>query len=215
MKERKCLRPRKLNSVMKKFMNDACDLTYNRGSVPMDKAWQTEDGEWHWNEEDVVWDTPKKEIRLVKVNDATCAIINPYESVHDSAVGEIWYDIKMMFGPQLFCQYWREAFPFLKGFADVTLILLHELGHWETIDDARINFPIEARRKAMDELREMYSIILDGELFVDEEGLNKEYFELPDEAAASMWGITWLMDAEHRKTAKAFEKEFFACFAAM
>ena len=35
------------------------------------------------------------------------------------------------------------------------------------------------------------------------------YFLLPDEVVATKWAIDWLENAENRKLAKAFEKEFF------
>ena len=101
-------------------------------------------------------------------------------------------------------KYFRRDFinrcPLARGFADVTLSVLHEIGHRMTEDLIPENYN-----------REHAEIIC----FLDADSLeeaNKNYFKLPDEAAATNWAIEWLSDPENRKIAKAFEKKFFACF---
>ena len=212
MKKRICVKPHKVSATMKKFLNTASDLTYKKGSIPMDKAWEDEKGEWHWNDEDIEWSDEKKEMRVHRKPDSFCAMLTPGGSVEDSAVGYILYDFQRIFGKQQFCEYWRSAIPMLKGFADITLLLLHELGHFETDDEIREVFSVEDREQAIKDIEKQFTIVLDNTIFIDNESINECYFELPDEYAASEWGFNWLKDPEHRKIAKAFEKEFFACF---
>ena len=201
------------SSIMKKFINAASDLTYKRGTIPMDKAWQTDDGEWHWNDEDIVWDDARKEMRVAKVTDAFCARIPLDCKVADENIGYIFYDFNRIENNNQFRIYWTRSIPMLKGFANITLILLHELGHFETNDEVRKYFSHDDRDNLIAEIENSYTIELDDETYIDIEAINEAYFELPDEYAASMWGFNWLADPEHRKIAKAFEKEFFACFA--
>lgn len=212
MKELCCVSPRKASAVMKKFINEASDLTYKKGTVSMNKAWQDENGDWHWNDEDVIWEDAKKEMRVRRQDDCFCAMLIDGESTEDRNVGYILYDFQRLIGKQSFCEYWRRNNPMLKGFADITLILLHELGHFETNDEIRKTFSMEDREEAIADIKEQFSIVIDDFSIVDEERINESYFELPDEYAASMWGVNWLKDGEHRKIAKAFERKFFACF---
>lgn len=78
--------------------------------------------------------------------------------------------------------------PVAQGFANVTLTILHEIGHHFTREifdtqDLTVYYKIT----------DMY-----------------EYLSLPCEKSATDWAITWLGDKEHRKVAKAFEHQFFA-----
>jgi len=74
-------------------------------------------------------------------------------------------------------------YPSARGFANVTLSVLHELGHHFT--------------------REIY-------LNADkvEGDTMEEHLTLPSEVVATDWAIAWLQDPINRKTAKAFEKEY-------
>ena len=74
--------------------------------------------------------------------------------------------------------------PMTRGFANVTLSILHEIGHHFT--------------------RETY-IFSD----VNEDDYNS-HFDLPYEIVATDWAIAWLQDPIHRKQAKAFEHAYFA-----
>ena len=75
--------------------------------------------------------------------------------------------------------------PIAKGFADVTLTILHEFGHWYT-------------RSAMDiEIYEKIKKNMD------------DYFSNPYEVLATQWAICWLLCPVNRKIAKAFERDFF------
>ena len=76
--------------------------------------------------------------------------------------------------------------PLARGFADVTLSILHEVGH-------HFN-------------REAY-------IFCDMEEYNNatgaDHFKLHCEMVATDWAIQWLQDTQNRKIAKAFEREYF------
>lgn len=76
--------------------------------------------------------------------------------------------------------------PLARGFADVTLSILHEIGH---------HFH-----------REEY-IFCDYDEYENAYGV--DHFKLPCEMVATDWAIEWLQDPEHRKQAKAFEREYF------
>lgn len=86
----------------------------------------------------------------------------------------------------------------LRGFSDVTLSLLHELGHFETEDDVPFGYD---RFKAQKQYRKWC-----GDDIVK---INMMYFSLPDEWLATQWAIDWLSDEENRKRAKQFERDFF------
>ena len=73
--------------------------------------------------------------------------------------------------------------PMARGFANVTLSILHEIGH-------HFN-------------REAY-IFSD----VDEDDYDS-HFAIPYEIVATDWAIAWLQDPAHRKSAKAFERKYF------
>ena len=79
--------------------------------------------------------------------------------------------------------------PLARGFADVTISILHEMGHFSTRD----NFN-----------GDVYSAQ------VAEAGTDMDkYMAIPYEMLATCWAICWLMDPENRKLAKEFEKNFF------
>lgn len=74
-----------------------------------------------------------------------------------------------------------------QGFANVTLSILHEVGHWMT----------------------RYDIDWD-EYFAEQENVyGLDYFNLKAERVATDWAIAWLSDPENRRVAKAFEVEYF------
>ena len=176
MKEMKCVHTRRVASLMKAFLNDASDLL-------------TADGE-------VV------EIMLHKDNSFQADIVEN-QSEYDEL--DIYYNFDELFAEssKIFRAYWVERCPMLKGFSDITISLLHELGHLETNEEIRPDFPVFARELAMLAIEDRAT---------DNTERNNLYFALPDEKAATEWAIKWLSDAENRKKAKKFEKKFFACF---
>lgn len=98
---------------------------------------------------------------------------------------------------------WSEVDPIIKGFANVTLALLHELGHLHTQDDVLLSgYTTQDKNRDCNEITETAKDLKDA---------NQRYFLLKDEMTATMWAIDWLHNAENRKIAKAFEKKFFAC----
>lgn len=91
--------------------------------------------------------------------------------------------------------------PIAQGFSDVTLSLLHEVGH--TMTKAFVppmKDEIDRYNEAVEKTDDMKEV-------------NKLYFALTDERMATDWAIDWLQNSDNRKMAKAFEKEFFKCFA--
>lgn len=74
--------------------------------------------------------------------------------------------------------------PMAQGFANVTLSILHELGH---------HFNREA-------------VICADKLVGDN---MKEHLKLPHEVIATDWAINWLQNKENRRTIKKFEKIYF------
>ena len=76
--------------------------------------------------------------------------------------------------------------PLARGFAHVTLSILHELGHHYN------------REPFME---------MDLDEYNRAEGL--AHFKLPCEMIATDWAIAWLQSPYNRKVAKAFERDFF------
>jgi hypothetical protein len=74
-----------------------------------------------------------------------------------------------------------------KGFSNVTISLLHEIGHWETRDEVDWEAYYDARIGVYD----------------------YDYFNLDAELKATNWAIKWLSDPKNRKFAKAFEVKFY------
>ena len=97
------------------------------------------------------------------------------------------YDLmKNDIGDKQFRQDFVERCPMGRGFANVTISILHEIGH---------HFH-----------REEY-IFCDYDEY--ENATDFDHFKLPCEMVATDWAIEWLQDPFHRKIAKAFEHEFF------
>lgn len=76
-----------------------------------------------------------------------------------------------------------------QGFANVTLSILHEIGHAKTKWDGGNVFDDFNKRQRIK--------------------TQKQYMLLESERRATDWAIQWLYSAEHRRLAKQFEKEFF------
>lgn len=209
MKKATCINTRKASAVMRTFLNQASDL-YTKGyHYPIEAIKFDEDGNVIYKDE--TQRTPitrKTKIHLTKKNHF-CALV-PHDNVRCDSILNliIHYNFENLFddGTKIFRAYWTHKCPMLKGFSDVTLALLHELGHLETIDELHENGYSKFER--METL-----------LYISDSGKgnttlqNFMYFNMTDEKAATYWAIEWLSDPEHRKLAKKFEKQFFACFA--
>lgn len=102
--------------------------------------------------------------------------------------------------------YFRKNFhlkvDYTKGFAAVTLSLLHEIGHQKNVK----SFPnqLQERIKKLDKITKQYQ-----ENKITEEELQFSYFSFPEEVMATQWAIDWLAIKENRQKAKEFEKKFF------
>lgn len=108
-------------------------------------------------------------------------------------------DYKNDFGGQCFRKDFVKRCPMARGFSDVTLSLLHEIGHTMTKDALPKGYNREKECAKVDEIKEKFAHTF-------------AYFRMTDEVMATDWAIAWLADAENRKTAKQFEKKFWACF---
>ena len=100
-------------------------------------------------------------------------------------------------------KYFRQDFvkrcPLAKGFSDVTISLLHEIGHTYT----KVYLPDDYSRE------KEYSAL---DAITDATERCFAYFKMLDEVLATDWAIEWLQDTDNRKLAKAFEKKFWSCF---
>ena len=186
----KCNHPIKAMRVMRDFLNTAIDLetiiTYARF---------TENNEIEWYDKIV-----KQDVKLVR-DDSFKAKMS---TIGEETV-EIHYDKNFDFsdiGSKCFRKNLINRFPSGQGFANITLVLLHELGHFETDYAFGVEYDEEKERK-------MWEIFMEATSFEEEQEM---YFSLPDETMATNWAINWLSNSENRKIAKAFEKKFFACF---
>lgn len=75
-----------------------------------------------------------------------------------------------------------------RGFANITITILHEVGHWET----RMQSDMDTYGVRRDRTKNM-----------------EEFMLLKEERLATDWAIQWLYEPDHRRIAKQFEKEYF------
>ncbi len=201
MIKRKLLKPRKVMWVMRDFINDIHGLTVTHQYLK--KSANDFDGDvnawldWFGNEDN--WENVEVpcQVKLTRIKNhgfSVCVDDKGEDEFRMSySIEELW-----SFGSKQFAQDFFARCPMGRGFASVTLAILHELGHM----NAEQEFEGYDRKTALIELRKS----------VPRSVLNFEYFKLPDEKSATDWAIEWLNDPENRKKAKQFEKEFFACF---
>lgn len=76
--------------------------------------------------------------------------------------------------------------PLARGFSDITISILHEIGHYFTKEYLTFEYYAES-----------------------ENLIGEEYFNIPAEKVATDWAIDWLQNPTHRKMAKAFERAFY------
>lgn len=173
-KSMKIKHPRKIVKVMRDFINVAHGLTYGENNCNVDCGLK----------------------KLSNVN--FCSYFDP------DAPNTFWigYNFGTLEDKQTRETYknFIERFPSGRGFATITLILLHEIGH---AYHPRSSFENYDKEKAMEEIYEIANTQVERQ---------KLYMKLPDEYAATEWAIDWLKDPEHRKIAKRFEKQFFECY---
>ena len=90
-------------------------------------------------------------------------------------------------GDKLFRIDFIQRCPLARGFSNITLSILHEIGH-------HFN-------------REEFIFMTDLKAYEEAEGA--DHFKFPCEKVATDWAIAWLQNPQNRKIAKAFEKDFF------
>ena len=170
-----CAHPRKCKRLMRDFLQDATTLTY-------------EDDE-----------TGEECTRVIKIEKGPCFETSPYaldvENIHiEYNFSQLtWFDSSKLFNRNFY-----KRSPMSRGFSSLTIALLHELGHHETLFDVPDNYDrVKAEKRIM--ARYAYNL----------KKLNEAYFKLKDEILATDWAIGWLSNPENRKKAQRFEKEFF------
>lgn len=210
MNNRKCIHPRKVIKIMREFIDDISNFEYQETIIkfnndkPFDEMTTEEFLEAFYNAEEKTsfYKRKCKIINLTGTDKSCCAY--SYDLDEDErqyfriGVNLDEFCVKSK-GHLQFTSNFISRCPSARGFAGITLSLLHELGHFET---HFIEFEGYNRLIELALLREQYP----------KEIINFAYFELPDEQAATDWAIKWLNNKENRKKAKSFEKAFFSCF---
>lgn len=194
MIKRELIKPRKVVWVMRDFINDIHGLTYLDLRIPYVENETTD--EWFERFCNAVEEEFPSRVKMVqsKRGFAVC----PEEK--DEEEFTMFYNIESLWsrGHRQFAQNFFSRCPMSRGFASVTISILHEIGHM----NAQQEFEGYDREQAIIDLRENFPRAT----------INFEYFKLPDEKAATDWAIEWLSHPENRRKAKEFEKKFFDCF---
>lgn len=193
MKKRELIHPRKAVWAMRDFINEIHNLTFEAIIVEPGKPDETAE-EWYErfrNAESLAVPAVCKMVKLSREN--FCAFTGD-EGGEEFRIG---YNFNAIWSKDGFRETCTSRSPVCKGFANITLILLHELGHFSSQQD----FEDYNREEEIEFLNS-----------IPHEIASMMYFLLPDEMSATDWAVEWLQDAEHRRIAKAFEKKFFACF---
>lgn len=92
-------------------------------------------------------------------------------------------------------------YPHIKGYSILTFVLLHELGHFMTKE--------EANKKRGKYSTDYYDLV---DKYIPKKYWNYFHAENYKERLATDWAANWLSIPENGKKAKQFEKEFFACY---
>ena len=169
MKNVKCVHPIKVNRIIKSFVEDFFPLC-----VDVELAWDNDSS----------------------INYAICA---DEDEVTIYIPNWKKANFKNDNGGKCFRKDFTERCPLGKGFSDITISLLHEIGHAMTNRDLPENYDRASECAKVNRIKD-----------------NSErcfaYFKMLDETLATDWAIKWLQDPEQRKIAKDFEKQFWACF---
>ena len=175
MIKRKLIHPRKVVRIMQEFLTEISTLTTPDGTVR--KA-------------------------IVMKSEGFCA---DWVLPSDACVFRIGYDFNDITSElhKVFRLDFIQKCPMSQGFADITLVLLHEFGHIVTQAEVE-SWEHYNRQNEIRKLKEFFDNDFDINMY--------GYFYLPDEVIATQWAIDWLQEPTHRAIAKQFEKNFFACF---
>ena len=194
MVKRELLKPRKVVWVMRDFINEIHGLTYTDVSLPYIKGESLD--EWFERFSNAVEEEIPSQVKMTYREDGFAVCI----SEKDDPEFHFFYNLDELYsrGHKQFAQDFFARCPMGRGFASITITILHEIGHM----NAQQDFEGYSRIEAIRELKNNFS----------RETINFEYFKLPDEKAATDWAIEWLSHPENRQKAKEFEKKFFACF---
>ena len=193
MTTKKLIHPRKVVWAMRDFINEIHNVTYEAFSVtnipgePFESWWER-----FCNAETEEFKATCKMVRIEENN--FCAFL----SDKGDSTFRIGYNLNALQKDRSgFRQTFTSQSSVCHGFANVTLALLHELGHFSSQQEFE-DYDREEELKFLS--------------MIPAEFAHSMYFLLPDEMSATAWAVEWLQDAENRKIAKRFEKKFFACF---
>lgn len=171
-----CCDPKLCKRIMTRFVSEASDMTVE-GRI-----------------DDLVIEGK----RVVKLHRSR----NGFWAYVESPIIEIGYDFKELAKSDIGCKEFRHNVimrdPSMNCFSNLTLSLLHELGHFETDSKVPCGYNRDKAEKLIEERSKGDYI-----------KTNLMYFNLPDEWLATQWAIEWLSNTENRKKAKRFEREFF------
>ena len=194
MVKRELIKPRKVIWVMRDFINEIHGLTYTDVSLPYIKGESLD--EWFERFSNAVEEEIPSQVKMTYREDGFAVCI----SEKDDPEFHFFYNLDELYsrGHKQFAQDFFARCPMGRGFASITITILHEIGHMNAQQEFEGYNRIEAIRKLKNNF--------------PRETINFEYFKLPDEKAATDWAIEWLSHPENRKKAKELEKKIFACF---
>lgn len=194
MIKRELLKPRKVIWVMRDFINEIHGLTYTDVNLPYIKDESLD--KWLERFSNAVEEEIPSQVKMTYREDGFAVCIDE----KDDPEFHFFYNLDELYsrGHKQFAQDFFARCPMGRGFASITITILHEIGHMNAQQDFEGYNRIEAIRKLKNNF--------------PRETINFEYFKLPDEKAATDWAIEWLSHPENRRKAKEFEKKFFACF---
>ena len=195
--KREIKHPRKIVWAMRDFIDEIHDITYE-GEIIMELGKPDETPEEFFAR--FINATVVKEramCKMIKTEDNNFFYRPNYNRPDLITIG---YNFKFLEERKnSFYTNFIHRFPMAKGFARVTIILLHELGHASSVQE----FEGYSRTESMLDILNTAN---------SAEEANERYFKLPDEVSASEWAMDWLSIPENRKIAKRFEKKFFSCY---
>lgn len=174
MKNVKCVHPIKVNRIIKEFLEEVFVFPVNLTIE-------------HENISEVYY--------------AVCGDFNDEEDDEIVVYVPNWKkaDYKHDFGGKCFRKDFIERCPNAKGFSDVTISLLHEVGHTMTKSQLPDDYDREKECEKVEKVKGKTAHAF-------------AYFRMLDEMLATDWAIEWLQHKKNRKIAKQFEKKFWTCF---
>lgn len=140
-----------------------------------------------------VVDLQNRNLYLERSTDGFCVMITP-AAIY---LGIDYSDLRGLTQTEFNHYVWLHSHK-ARGFSNITIAILHEMGHIATKGHAPESY---------DRVKEIRKIEI--ECGNNLRKANQAYFRLPDEELATAWALRWLENPENRKIAKKFEKEFF------